>query len=185
MTLCQQQGLVLSLSRLSPLYPFVSQRGDRGTPLKTEKLGNSTDSFQAILALGTGWGTCDLLVGHQQSPTAQPGFPWPSWSLIQESKGAEGWAAGHKDPGGVDKLPQIFLFYFRQSNEQMVKSSNSSSTSGNNTPLSPVKTTFSGQTCVSSIKPGPLPSNLDDLKVSANFVTAGAECHSLSVLCCL
>ncbi|NXE43570.1 MYCD protein, partial [Ptilorrhoa leucosticta] len=54
----------------------------------------------------------------------------------------------------------------RQSNEQMVKSSNSSSTSVNNTPLSPVKTTFSGQTCVSSIKPGPLPSNLDDLKVS-------------------
>ncbi|XP_032932688.1 myocardin [Catharus ustulatus] len=54
----------------------------------------------------------------------------------------------------------------KQSNEQMVKSSNSSSTSGNNTPLSPVKTTFSGQTCVSSIKPGPLPSNLDDLKVS-------------------
>ncbi|XP_030317807.1 myocardin isoform X2 [Calypte anna] len=54
----------------------------------------------------------------------------------------------------------------KQSNEQMVKSSNSSSTSANNTPLSPVKTTFSGQTCVSSIKPGPLPSNLDDLKVS-------------------
>ncbi|NXU81888.1 MYCD protein, partial [Oreotrochilus melanogaster] len=54
----------------------------------------------------------------------------------------------------------------KQSNEQMVKSSNSSSTSANNTPLSPVKTTFSGQSCVSSIKPGPLPSNLDDLKVS-------------------
>ncbi|NWU84705.1 MYCD protein, partial [Onychorhynchus coronatus] len=54
----------------------------------------------------------------------------------------------------------------KQSNEQVVKSSNSSSTSVNNTPLSPVKTTFSGQTCVSSIKPGPLPSNLDDLKVS-------------------
>ncbi|XP_033923459.1 myocardin [Melopsittacus undulatus] len=54
----------------------------------------------------------------------------------------------------------------KQSNEQMVKSSNSSSTSVNTTPLSPVKTTFSGQTCVSSIKPGPLPSNLDDLKVS-------------------
>ncbi|NXW03905.1 MYCD protein, partial [Fregetta grallaria] len=54
----------------------------------------------------------------------------------------------------------------KQSNEQMAKSSNSSSTSVNNTPLSPVKTTFSGQTCVSSIKPGPLPSNLDDLKVS-------------------
>lgn len=62
-------------------------------------------------------------------------------------------------------IPNL-LCYFRQSNEQMVKSSNSSSTSVNNTPLSPVKTTFSGQTCVSSIKPGPLPSNLDDLKVS-------------------
>ncbi|XP_023794234.1 myocardin [Cyanistes caeruleus] len=62
--------------------------------------------------------------------------------------------------------PGVHQGQLKQSNEQMVKSSNSSSTSGNNTPLSPVKTTFSGQTCVSSIKPGPLPSNLDDLKVS-------------------
>ncbi|NXL69202.1 MYCD protein, partial [Leptocoma aspasia] len=62
--------------------------------------------------------------------------------------------------------PGMHQGQLKQSNEQMVKSSNSSSTSGNNTSLSPVKTTFSGQTCVSSIKPGPLPSNLDDLKVS-------------------
>ncbi|NXH56731.1 MYCD protein, partial [Rhabdornis inornatus] len=62
--------------------------------------------------------------------------------------------------------PGMHQGQLKQSNEQIVKSSNSSSTSGNNTPLSPVKTTFSGQTCVSSIKPGPLPSNLDDLKVS-------------------
>ncbi|XP_033374696.1 myocardin [Parus major] len=62
--------------------------------------------------------------------------------------------------------PGMHQGQLKQSNEQMVKSSNSSSTSGNNTPLSPVKTTFSGQTCVSSVKPGPLPSNLDDLKVS-------------------
>ncbi|NWX21213.1 MYCD protein, partial [Aegotheles bennettii] len=62
--------------------------------------------------------------------------------------------------------PAMHQGQLKQSNEQMVKSSNSSSTSVNNTPLSPVKTTFSGQTCVSSIKPGPLPSNLDDLKVS-------------------
>ncbi|XP_025057936.1 myocardin isoform X2 [Alligator sinensis] len=54
----------------------------------------------------------------------------------------------------------------KHSSEQMVKSSNSSSTPVNNTPLSSVKTTFSGQSCVSSMKPGPLPSNLDDLKVS-------------------
>ncbi|NWW70517.1 MYCD protein, partial [Climacteris rufus] len=62
--------------------------------------------------------------------------------------------------------PGMHQGQLKQSNEQMVKSSNSSSTSVNNTSLSPVKTTFSGQTCVSSIKPGPLPSNLDDLKVS-------------------
>ncbi|NXP80481.1 MYCD protein, partial [Ramphastos sulfuratus] len=62
--------------------------------------------------------------------------------------------------------PGMHQSQLKQSNEQMVKSSNSSSTSVSNTPLSPVKTTFSGQTCVSSIKPGPLPSNLDDLKVS-------------------
>ncbi|NXL67309.1 MYCD protein, partial [Chordeiles acutipennis] len=62
--------------------------------------------------------------------------------------------------------PAMHQGQLKQSNEQMVKSSNSSSTCVNTTPLSPVKTTFSGQTCVSSIKPGPLPSNLDDLKVS-------------------
>ncbi|NXR11954.1 MYCD protein, partial [Semnornis frantzii] len=62
--------------------------------------------------------------------------------------------------------PGMHQGQLKQSNEQMVKSSNSSSTSVSDTPLSPVKTTFSGQTCVSSIKPGPLPSNLDDLKVS-------------------
>ncbi|XP_019337413.1 myocardin isoform X7 [Alligator mississippiensis] len=54
----------------------------------------------------------------------------------------------------------------KHSSEQMVKSSNSSSTPVNNTPLSSVKTTFSGQSCVSSMKPGPLPSNLDDLKAT-------------------
>ncbi|NXJ77633.1 MYCD protein, partial [Trogon melanurus] len=62
--------------------------------------------------------------------------------------------------------PGMHQGQIKQSNEQMAKSSNSSSASVNTTPLSPVKTTFSGQTCVSSIKPGPLPSNLDDLKVS-------------------
>ncbi|KAM6050373.1 myocardin isoform 3-T3 [Chlamydotis macqueenii] len=62
--------------------------------------------------------------------------------------------------------PGMHQGQLKQSNEQVVKSSNSSSTSVNTTPLSPVKTTFSGQACVSSIKPGPLPSNLDDLKVS-------------------
>ncbi|KFW08473.1 Myocardin, partial [Eurypyga helias] len=62
--------------------------------------------------------------------------------------------------------PGMHQGQLKQSNDQMVKSSNSSSTSVNNIPLSPMKTTFSGQTCVSSIKPGPLPSNLDDLKVS-------------------
>ncbi|NWR75959.1 MYCD protein, partial [Centropus unirufus] len=62
--------------------------------------------------------------------------------------------------------PGMHQSQIKQSNEQMAKSSNSSSTSANTTPLSPVKTTFSGQTCASSIKPGPLPSNLDDLKVS-------------------
>nr|XP_042697177.1 myocardin isoform X16 [Chrysemys picta bellii] len=62
--------------------------------------------------------------------------------------------------------PGIHQAQHKQSSEQMVKSSNSSSTPVTNIPLSPVKTTFSGQTCVSSIKPGPLPSNLDDLKMA-------------------
>ncbi|KAI2581447.1 myocardin, partial [Homo sapiens] len=54
----------------------------------------------------------------------------------------------------------------KEPNEQMVRNPNSSSTPLSNTPLSPVKNSFSGQTGVSSFKPGPLPPNLDDLKVS-------------------
>ncbi|XP_014402494.1 PREDICTED: LOW QUALITY PROTEIN: myocardin [Myotis brandtii] len=54
----------------------------------------------------------------------------------------------------------------KEPNEQMVRNPNSSSTPLSSTPLSPVKNSFSGQTSVSSLKPGPLPSNLDDLKVS-------------------
>ncbi|XP_053144163.1 myocardin isoform X3 [Hemicordylus capensis] len=54
----------------------------------------------------------------------------------------------------------------KQPNEQMAKTSSSSPTTITNSPLSPVKGTFSGQSCISSLKPGPLPSNLDDLKVS-------------------
>ncbi|XP_069510614.1 myocardin [Ambystoma mexicanum] len=53
----------------------------------------------------------------------------------------------------------------KQPNEHMVRSSNSSTTCSSPS-LSPVKTTFAGQATTSSIKPGPLPSNLDDLKVS-------------------
>ncbi|XP_078510851.1 myocardin isoform X2 [Lissotriton helveticus] len=52
----------------------------------------------------------------------------------------------------------------KQPSEHMVRSSNSST--GSSPSLSPVKTTFSGQSNASSVKPGPLPSNLDDLKVS-------------------
>ncbi|KAF2981466.1 hypothetical protein EK904_000672 [Melospiza melodia maxima] len=78
--------------------------------------------------------------------------------------------------------PGMHQGQLKQSNEQMVKSSNPSSTSGNNTPLSPVKTTFSGQTCVSSIKPGPLPSNLDDLKTALmERLRPFQECSSSTV----
>ncbi|XP_060109022.1 myocardin [Heteronotia binoei] len=54
----------------------------------------------------------------------------------------------------------------KQSNAQVVKTANSSPTAAANSSLSPVKGTFSGQPCISALKPGPLPSNLDDLKVS-------------------
>ncbi|CAI5766183.1 Myocardin [Podarcis lilfordi] len=54
----------------------------------------------------------------------------------------------------------------KQPNEQMAKTSNSSPSTVANSPLSPGKGSFSGQSCISSLKPGPLPSNLDDLKVS-------------------
>uniref|UniRef100_F7E4E9 Myocardin n=1 Tax=Monodelphis domestica TaxID=13616 RepID=F7E4E9_MONDO len=53
----------------------------------------------------------------------------------------------------------------KEHNEELIRNPNSS-VSINNTSLSPVKTTFSGQTGISSLKLGPLPTNLDDLKVS-------------------
>uniref|UniRef100_A0A8C5UN25 Myocardin n=1 Tax=Microcebus murinus TaxID=30608 RepID=A0A8C5UN25_MICMU len=62
--------------------------------------------------------------------------------------------------------PGMHQAQLKEPNEQMVRNSNSSSTPLSNTPLSPVKNSFSGQTGVSSLKPGPLPPNLDDLKVS-------------------
>nr|DBA27474.1 TPA: hypothetical protein GDO54_007963 [Pyxicephalus adspersus] len=54
--------------------------------------------------------------------------------------------------------------HLKQQNEQMNRNVNTSAVSSPS--LSPVKTTFSGQSNVSSMKPGLLPSNLDDLKVS-------------------
>ncbi|XP_037666236.1 myocardin isoform X2 [Choloepus didactylus] len=61
--------------------------------------------------------------------------------------------------------PGVHQAQLKEPNEQMVRNPNSSMPLGN-TPLSPVKNSFSGQTGASSLKPGPLPSNLDDLKVS-------------------
>uniref|UniRef100_A0A2K5S511 Myocardin n=1 Tax=Cebus imitator TaxID=2715852 RepID=A0A2K5S511_CEBIM len=62
--------------------------------------------------------------------------------------------------------PGMHQAQLKEPNEQMVRNPNCSSTPLSNTPLSPVKNSFSGQTGVSSFKPGPLPPNLDDLKVS-------------------
>uniref|UniRef100_A0A2K6UZA0 Myocardin n=1 Tax=Saimiri boliviensis boliviensis TaxID=39432 RepID=A0A2K6UZA0_SAIBB len=62
--------------------------------------------------------------------------------------------------------PGMHQAQLKEPNEQMVRNPNSSSTPLSNTPVSPVKNSFSGQTGVSSFKPGPLPPNLDDLKVS-------------------
>ncbi|XP_030889296.1 myocardin isoform X1 [Leptonychotes weddellii] len=62
--------------------------------------------------------------------------------------------------------PGLHQAQLKEPNEQMVRNPNSTSTPLSSTPLSPVKNSFSGQTGVSSLKPGPLPSNLDDLKVS-------------------
>ncbi|KAM6163197.1 myocardin isoform 2-T2 [Rhynchocyon petersi] len=62
--------------------------------------------------------------------------------------------------------PGLHQAQLKETNEQMVRNPSTPSTPLSNTPLSPVKNSFSGQTGVSSLKPGPLPSNLDDLKVS-------------------
>ncbi|CAH2292022.1 myocardin isoform X3 [Pelobates cultripes] len=60
--------------------------------------------------------------------------------------------------------PNMHHSQLKQQNDQMVRNSNQSNI--NSPSLSPVKTTFPGQPNVSSMKPGLLPSNLDDLKVS-------------------
>ncbi|XP_023562121.1 myocardin isoform X2 [Octodon degus] len=62
--------------------------------------------------------------------------------------------------------PGLHQAQLKEPNEQMARNLNSSSTPLSNSPLSPVKSSFPGQTGVSSLKPGPLPPNLDDLKVS-------------------
>ncbi|XP_039083318.1 myocardin isoform X2 [Hyaena hyaena] len=62
--------------------------------------------------------------------------------------------------------PGVHPAQLKEPNEQMVRNPNSTSAPLSNTPLSPVKNSFSGQTGISPLKPGPLPSNLDDLKVS-------------------
>ncbi|XP_035262572.1 myocardin isoform X2 [Anguilla anguilla] len=54
----------------------------------------------------------------------------------------------------------------KQCNEQLARNVNASTSTVTSSSSSPVKTTFSGQTSISPMKPGPLPSNLDDLKVS-------------------
>ncbi|XP_052334104.1 myocardin isoform X2 [Oncorhynchus keta] len=55
----------------------------------------------------------------------------------------------------------------KQSSEQLTVGSSSVTTNMvNSSSSSPVKTTYSGQTSISPVKPGPLPPNLDDLKVS-------------------
>ncbi|XP_077602843.1 myocardin [Crocuta crocuta] len=61
--------------------------------------------------------------------------------------------------------PGVHPAQLKEPNEQMVRNPNSTSAPLSNTPLSPIKNSFSGQTGVSPLKPGPLPSNLDDLKV--------------------
>ncbi|XP_010613309.1 myocardin isoform X1 [Fukomys damarensis] len=62
--------------------------------------------------------------------------------------------------------PGMHQAQLKEPSEQMARNPNSSATPLSNTPLSPVKSSFPGQTGVSSLKPGPLPPNLDDLKVS-------------------
>ncbi|KAG2460837.1 MYCD protein, partial [Polypterus senegalus] len=52
----------------------------------------------------------------------------------------------------------------KQHNEPLPRSPNLGVSASSTT--SPVKNSFTGQTCISPIKAGPLPSNLDDLKVS-------------------
>ncbi|XP_038598834.1 myocardin isoform X2 [Tachyglossus aculeatus] len=62
-------------------------------------------------------------------------------------------------------LPQAHL---KEPSEQLCRNPSSASSASvvGSTPLSPVKTTFAGPTGISAVKPGPLPANLDDLKVS-------------------
>ncbi|XP_029456093.1 myocardin isoform X4 [Rhinatrema bivittatum] len=61
--------------------------------------------------------------------------------------------------------PGIHPTQLKQPSNPAVRNSNSSSSMVSSSPsLSPEKTTFSGQASVASLKPDPLPSNLDDLK---------------------
>lgn len=58
---------------------------------------------------------------------------------------------------------------YRGVSEQLLGCSSSGpSNQANTTTSSPVKNTYPNQTIISPVKPGPLPPNLDDLKVSVS-----------------
>nr|XP_014346748.1 PREDICTED: myocardin [Latimeria chalumnae] len=61
---------------------------------------------------------------------------------------------------------QTIQSQFKQPAEQLVRNPSSSPVAVSGSSHSPVKTSFHGQAGLPCIKPGPLPSNLDDLKVS-------------------
>ncbi|XP_041076221.1 myocardin [Polyodon spathula] len=69
----------------------------------------------------------------------------------------------HQQHFSYQPQPQSQL---KQCNESLPRNTNAPTSTVSSGTLSPVKSTFSGQSQISPIKPAPLPSNLDDLKVS-------------------
>ncbi|KAM9557907.1 myocardin-like isoform 3-T4 [Salvelinus alpinus] len=72
----------------------------------------------------------------------------------------------HQHSFNYQPLHQPALAQKQSSQQLMVCSSSFPTNTVNSSSLSSVKTTYSGQTNVSPVKPAPLPPNLDDLKVS-------------------
>ncbi|XP_029559371.1 myocardin isoform X6 [Salmo trutta] len=72
----------------------------------------------------------------------------------------------HQHSFNYQRLHQPALAQKQSSQQLMVCSSSVPTNTVNSSFLSSVKTTYSGQTNVSPVKPAPLPPNLDDLKVS-------------------
>lgn len=96
-------------------------------------------------------------------------IPYRVWCSWTEPQALETLVLCHLNCEWLSELNPLVMSDSRGSSEQLSAcgSSGPSSTTNSNSP-SPVKSAYPNQSNISPVKPGPLPANLDDLKVGLN-----------------